>query len=40
MEKSPFRRGDAAAEGVSFDEVLPRRNHPAGETLYFKDFSI
>ena len=23
MEKSPFRRGEAAAEGISFDEALP-----------------
>ncbi len=40
MEKSPIRRGEAAADGVPFYEALPRRNHPAGENLYFKCFSI
>ena len=41
MQKSPFRRGEAAAEGAPFDEALsPAGAIPRGRNLYFKCFSI
>ncbi len=41
MEKSPIRRGEAAADGASFNEGLsPAGTIPRGRKLYFKCFSI